>query len=467
MQPRLLSEPLRLASGPLLRLQTDERLVALVRAGSHPAFAEVVHRYRPALVRYTGRLVGDDRAEDVVQQGLASAHTALMSDERPIDLKPWLYRIVHNGALNVLRGDRDVVMLDEHEADQIVPGVEAQVEERERFRSVIGAVQALPTAQRDALLLRELEGRSHEEIASALGVTAGSARQHLMRARTTMRAAVTAVTPYPLALKLAALGAGAGAAGLPAAGALTGAGAGFSLSKLGAGVLAAGALAGGADVVVPAIVPGPRIERTERTEPTRPAVSPASGARVSSTTPAGPAAARALSSATGDVGRRARESRARSNRRLDDAREREGRSGRETGGERERRGQETMSPSRGDGGHGSPLHAGDDHADDDRHDRPSGSGRGPSVSGSSGPGSGSSGAGDSGSGDSGSRHPGSGGSGSGGFGRSGSGSSGSGSGDLSPGSSSGSGSSGSGSGGSGSLEDADDHSGSGDGDATP
>ena len=466
MQPRLLSEPLRRASGPLLRLQTDERLVALARAGSHPAFAEVVHRYRPALVRYTGRLVGNDRAEDVVQQGLASAHTALMSDERPIDLKPWLYRIVHNGALNVLRGERDVVTLDEHEGDRLVPGVEAQVEEREWFRSVIGAVQALPTAQRDALLLRELEGRSHEEIASALGVTAGAARQHLMRARATMRAAVTAVTPYPLALKIAALGAGAGAgaAGLPAAGALTGAGAGFSLSKLGAGVLAAGALAGGAGVVVPAIVPGPRIARTESTERARPAVSPASGARVSSTAPAARgAASRTLSSATGGVGRRARDSRARSHRREDDASEREGRSGRQAGGQDERRDPRTTSPSRDEGGHGGASHAGGDQADDDRHDRLPASRHGSSGSDSSGPGSGSSGSDSSGSGDSGSGHSGPGDSGSG----SGSGRRGSGSGDLSPSSSSGSDTSHSGPGGSGSHDDADDRSGSGDGDATP
>jgi len=145
-----------------------------------------------------------------VQQGLASAHTALMSDERPIDLKPWLYRIVHNAALNVLRGERDVATLDDHEAEQVVPGVEAQVEDRERFRSVISAVHALPTAQRDALLLRELEGRSHEEIATALGVTAGAARQHLMRARATMRAAVTVVTPYPLVLKLCGARSGSG-----------------------------------------------------------------------------------------------------------------------------------------------------------------------------------------------------------------------------------------------------------------
>lgn len=259
MQPNLLFEPLRLAGAPILRLQSDERLVRLVRAGSHPAFTEVVHRYRPALVRYTGRLVGAERAEDVVQQALASAHAALLSDERPIDLKPWLYRIAHNAALNLLRGDREILGLDDHEEELVGPSVETQAEQRERFRSILRAMEALPAAQRDALLLRELEGRSHEEIAAALGVSPGAARQHLMRARVTMRAAVTALTPYPVIIKFAALGAG-GAAGLPAAEAMTGAGVGATLSKLGAGVLAAGAVAGGAGVVAPAIVQRPPAE---------------------------------------------------------------------------------------------------------------------------------------------------------------------------------------------------------------
>lgn len=449
MQPRLLSEPLRLAGAPILRLQSDERLVRLVRAGSHPAFAELVHRYRPALVCYTGRLVGADRAEDVVQQGLANAHTALMADERPIDVKPWLYRIVHNAALNVLRGARDVLTLDDHESELALPGVDAQVEQRERFRSVISAVQALPTAQRDALLLRELEGRSHEEIAAALGVTAGAARQHLMRARATMRAAVTAVTPYPLVLKLAALGTGTGA-GATAAEAVTGAGAGLTLSKLGAGVLAAGALAGGTGVVVPAIGPEPRTERGQG--PARPAGSPGSGARGSSVAPApGAATSRVLPAARGNTGRVSRENddADSSGRRKDASRERENRSGEEAAGRDDHRSPGTTSPVRDEEGLEGAARADDDRADQDHDVRESAAKRGSSgdSSRSGSPGSGA----DSGLGS---------GSGSSGSGSSDSGSSGSSSSDS--GSASDSDSSGS-----GSRDDGDDRIDHSDGDAVP
>jgi RNA polymerase sigma factor (sigma-70 family) len=203
----LLSHPARLAGTRLLRLQSDERLVELARAGHEPAFDAIVHRYRPALLRYCTRILGPERAEDAVQQALASAHTAMTSgDDRHLNLRPWLYRIAHNTALNFLRGaKRDEVELSDTEfAAAHTP--EDQVAERERLESVLAAIAALPRPQRDALLLRELEGRSHEEIGRALGVSSGAARATLFRARAAVRTACSALTPTPLLLRLVEMG---------------------------------------------------------------------------------------------------------------------------------------------------------------------------------------------------------------------------------------------------------------------
>jgi RNA polymerase sigma factor (sigma-70 family) len=203
----LLSHPARLAGTPLLRLQSDERLVELARAGHEPAFDAIVHRYRPALLRYCTRILGPERAEDAVQQALASAHTAMTSgDDRQLNLRPWLYRIAHNTALNFLRGAKrdEVELSDEEFAAAHTP--EDQVAERERLESVLAAIAALPRSQRDALLLRELEGRSHEEIGRALGVSSGAARATLFRARAAVRTACSALTPTPLLLRLVEVG---------------------------------------------------------------------------------------------------------------------------------------------------------------------------------------------------------------------------------------------------------------------
>ena len=95
-------------SDRVLGLQSDRRLIRLARSGSHAAFAVIVERYRGPLLGYCGRLLGPDEAEDAVQQTFANALRALQADERPIDLRPWLYRIAHNQSVNSLnRRGRD------------------------------------------------------------------------------------------------------------------------------------------------------------------------------------------------------------------------------------------------------------------------------------------------------------------------------------------------------------------------
>jgi len=202
MTPRALFHPARLARRPVLSTQSDERLVDLVRAGSDPAFEAIVERYRRALMRYVSRLLPPEQAEDVVQQSFVRAYEAMHRGSAELHLRPWLYRIAHNGALNALR-DRS---LGHAELSDRIDGVERPDQALERtqgLRELVVAVQALPERQRSAILLRELEGRSYEEIATALGVTDGAVRQLLNRARNTLRAAAASVIPLPLVERLA------------------------------------------------------------------------------------------------------------------------------------------------------------------------------------------------------------------------------------------------------------------------
>ena len=242
MAPKSLLAPARLAGRPVLRSQSDARLVDLVRAGSEPAFEAIVARYRGPLLRYCRRIVPEPRAEDVVQQAFVSALGAMQRDDAHIDLRPWLYRIVHNAALNALR-DRSLhnAPLDER-MDGVEPP-ERALERRQGLRELIAAVKALPERQRDAIVLRELEGRSYEEIAGELGVSGGAVRQLLNRARTTLRAGVTAVTPLPLLLRL---GAGEGEPTAARVGELVGLGGASALTtKVVASALVTGAVVGG------------------------------------------------------------------------------------------------------------------------------------------------------------------------------------------------------------------------------
>ena len=246
MTPRALFHPARLARRPVLSTQSDERLVDLVRAGSDPAFEAIVERYRRALMRYVSRLLPPERAEDVVQQSFVKAYEAMHRGSAELNLKPWLYRIAHNSALNALR-DRG---LGHAELSEAIDGVERPDQAFERsvgLRELVVAVQALPERQRSAILLREMEGRSYEEIAAALGVSDGAVRQLLNRARNTLRAAAASVIPVPLVERLATSAASDPVAGRVAE--LVGVGGGAFAMKLCATALVTGAVVGGAAIV--------------------------------------------------------------------------------------------------------------------------------------------------------------------------------------------------------------------------
>jgi RNA polymerase sigma factor (sigma-70 family) len=228
----------RVFLGPTLRAQPDRRLVDLVRDGYDAAFEEIVRRYRRPLDRFAAAIVGG-RSEDVTQDAFSKALLALRGTEATIDLRPWLYRIVRNTALNDLR-DRAPIA---EELDEATPGgrsAAAEAESRQEMRDLMDRLQALPEPQRAALVMRELEGLSHEEIAAALGVSGGAARQAIFRARAALRDGFGLLVPMPVLRILAEHGDDAARAG----GALAGAGAstagGAALGGLGGGALKVG-----------------------------------------------------------------------------------------------------------------------------------------------------------------------------------------------------------------------------------
>jgi RNA polymerase sigma factor (sigma-70 family) len=244
MTPRRLIEPARLAGSALLHTQTDERLVDLTRAGNDRAFEAIVSRYRGPLLRYCSKLLPPDRAEDAVQQTFLNAYTAIGAGESELKLRPWLYRVAHNASLNLLRQNGWSYDQIPEDFDGVMQPPQA-VEQSERIREVVRAVQDLPDRQRDAIVLRELEGRSYEEISAALGVTDGAVRQLLSRGRTTLRGAVTSITPQQLLERFVDRIGGDAPTVTRVAELTAGAGGAMTLAKIGTAVIVAGAVAGG------------------------------------------------------------------------------------------------------------------------------------------------------------------------------------------------------------------------------
>jgi RNA polymerase sigma factor (sigma-70 family) len=179
---------------PLLRLQSDERLVALIRRGNHHAFEALVARYQSRLLAFCRHMLSSrEDAEDVLQEVFAAAFNAMLADEREINVRPWLYRIARNRSLNHLRRAQAVGMdsMDIHLSEGGLTTAD-KVHKREEFRLLIADVQDLPETQRTALLLREIDALSYEQIAEAMETTVPSVKSLLVRARVSLAEAAEA-----------------------------------------------------------------------------------------------------------------------------------------------------------------------------------------------------------------------------------------------------------------------------------
>jgi RNA polymerase sigma factor (sigma-70 family) len=175
---------------------SDEELVTRFRAGNEAAFSEIHRRYRDALIAFARRMLngsGHD-ADDIVQDAFIRAYRGLRVTDRPMILRPWLYMIVRNRALDVLRTPRRGGCFGEEAGLTAVPDADPAccVAQREEMRVLVAEIGRLPERQRMALVMREFDGRTHAETARALHTTVPATKSLLIRARWTLGTALRA-----------------------------------------------------------------------------------------------------------------------------------------------------------------------------------------------------------------------------------------------------------------------------------
>src|SRR5919205_1763499 len=170
----------------LLRLRSDDQLLALFRAGSDEAFGVLHDRYRQRLFAYVRQMLSScsrQDAEDVLQDVFVRAYGALRADSREVNVRAWLYRVAHNRCIDHLRRPvppaADVFELSRKPLHD--PIEEAQ--RREDLTRLVQDIGRLPEQQRSALLMRELDGMSYADLAGALDVTVPAVKSLLVRAR--------------------------------------------------------------------------------------------------------------------------------------------------------------------------------------------------------------------------------------------------------------------------------------------
>jgi RNA polymerase sigma factor (sigma-70 family) len=176
----------RSISLPLLRLRSDDQLLALFRSGADEAFNVLHDRYRQRLFAYVRQMLSAHSrqdAEDVLQDVFVRAFGSLRADSRPVNVRAWLYRVAHNRCIDHLRrpvpAPADVFEMSRTPLHD--PVEDAQ--RREDLRRLVTDVGRLPEQQRSALLMREIDGMSYADLAVALDVTVPAIKSLLVRAR--------------------------------------------------------------------------------------------------------------------------------------------------------------------------------------------------------------------------------------------------------------------------------------------
>ena len=174
---------------------SDQQLVERVQAGDKAAFDMLVRKYQHRVLKLVSRFVSDAaEAEDVAQEAFLKAYRALASFRGDSAFYTWLYRIAINTAKNALVSNRrrpvdfDLDLQDPEQYDRHARLKEGDTPEgvllTEEIRSVVEkAMEQLPEDLRTAIVLRELEGLSYEEIAEAMDCPVGTVRSRIFRAR--------------------------------------------------------------------------------------------------------------------------------------------------------------------------------------------------------------------------------------------------------------------------------------------
>lgn len=173
---------------------SDVQLVARAQAGDNVAFELLVRKYQHKIVQVAARYVSMADAPDVAQEAFIKAYRALSGFQGNSAFYTWLYRIAINTAKNhlVARSRRpasqDVDIADaeaygytDRFSDRDTP--DALLESEEIRGAVIAAIRNLPEDLRTAIMLRELDGMSYEEIAQSMDCPVGTVRSRIFRAR--------------------------------------------------------------------------------------------------------------------------------------------------------------------------------------------------------------------------------------------------------------------------------------------
>ena len=174
----------------MANLHDDIELIARIQKGDRAAFKEIVLKYQDRIYTLCRYMVRNDDALDAAQDVFIKAYNRLKDFRPEASLYTWLYRIAVNTCLDYRKKHRAGLFEDDFAIDRLPsaqPSPEQIFESKETGRLLEAALRRLPAKLRAAIVLKEIEGLSYEEISNILGTSLGTTKSRLSRAREELR----------------------------------------------------------------------------------------------------------------------------------------------------------------------------------------------------------------------------------------------------------------------------------------
>jgi len=171
-----------------IETKTDEEIVEIVKNENKESYAHIIKRYQDKLIRYAEYLIGDqDKASDAVQDSFIKAYINLNGFDVKKKFSSWIYRIVHNEALNLIDKHKKTVKLDpDIDFDSGLNIEDAYIKE-ELVAQAHSCLQEIDLIYREPLSLYYIENKSYEEMSDILRLPMGTVAVRINRAKAILK----------------------------------------------------------------------------------------------------------------------------------------------------------------------------------------------------------------------------------------------------------------------------------------
>jgi len=171
-----------------LKQLTDEEVVEIVRSKNRDLYAVIMERYKDKLWRYAKNLIGDnDLANHIVQDSFVKAFINLKGFNAKQKFSSWIYRIVHNEVINVVKKRRREIPLPDNIDFSSDDDQEKDFEKKEIADQIEKCLSSIPLIYSEPLSLYYIDGQSYEEISDILRLPIGTVSIRLSRAKKLMK----------------------------------------------------------------------------------------------------------------------------------------------------------------------------------------------------------------------------------------------------------------------------------------